>query len=334
MNFDLEGEDLMKTKPIFRILLVALALIFVVSGSVMAAAYPEKPITLIIPLGAGGSHDLNARVFASVLPTYLGQPVIIKLMPGAGGQTGTAAAIKARPDGYTLIFTNNFIDMLAPVVEKLPYNPLKDLKAVWNLNYGPPVFFGPSDRPWKSMKDMLDYGKKNPGKLKFATTGQWGAGMTPGAYILSKAGVDANFIPYQGGGPALQAILAGDADFTVGFPSQSLPHLKTGKITFYAVGAYKRLPEAPDVPTLVELGYDVDSLFMSRPILAPRGVPQDRIDILREAFRKMYTDKTFLALMKSLGENVEFMDGPEYDKVRAKQLEEYKVLVKSITGGK
>jgi tripartite-type tricarboxylate transporter receptor subunit TctC len=334
MNFDLEGEDLMKTKPIFRILLVALALIFVVSGSVMAAAYPEKPITLIIPLGAGGSHDLNARVFASVLPTYLGQPVIIKLMPGAGGQTGTAAAVKARPDGYTLIFTNNFIDMLQPVVEKLPYDPLKELKAVWNLNYGPAVFYGPADRPWKSLKDILDFGKQNPGKLRFATTGQWGAGFTSGAVVMSQAGVNANFIPYQGGGPALQAVLSGDADLTSGFPAQGLPHLKTGKLRWYAVGSSKRLPEAPDIPTLAELGYEWENTVMSRPILAPQGVPQDRIDILREAFRKLYTDKTFLALMKSLGENVEFMDGPDYDKARAKQFEGYKALVKAITGGK
>lgn len=324
---------MMKTKRIFRILLVALALVFLSSAGVMAA-YPEKPITLIIPLGAGGSHDLNARIFSSVIPTYLDQPIIIKLMPGAGGQTGTAAAVKARPDGYTLIFTHPFIDQLQPVVEKLPYDTTKALKTVWRLNYGEPCFYGPSDRPWKTLQEMLDYGKKNPGKLKFATTGQWGAGFTPGAFVLTRAGVEANYIPYQGGGPALQAVLAGDADFTVGFPAQGLPHLKTGKLRFYAVGATKRLADAPDVPTLPELGYPVDSLLMARIVLAPRETPQDRIDILREAFRKLYKDQTFLALMKGLGENVEFMDGPDYEKVRAKQAVEFTELVKIITGKK
>jgi len=322
----------MKTKDIIRSLLVGLLMGFLCIGPTIAADYPEKPITLIIPLGAGGSHDLNARVFTSVIPSYLGQPMVIKLMPGAGGQTGTAAAVKAKADGYTLIFTHNFIDQLQPVVEKLPYDTTKALISVWRLNYGPPCFYGLSDRPYKTLAEMLDYGKQNPGKLKFGTTGKWGAGMTPGAVVLTRAGVEATYIPYQGGGPALQAALAGDVDFTVGFPAQGLPHYKTGKLRFYAVGAEKRLAEAPDVPTLPELGYPVGSLLMSRIIMAPRDTPPERIKILQDAFGKLYQDKTFLNLMNSLGENVEYMNGPEYEKVRAEQKEEYTNLVKKITG--
>jgi len=322
----------MKTKNIVRSLLVVLLMGFLCIGPAIAADYPEKPITLIIPLGAGGSHDLNARVFTSVIPTYLGQPMVIKLMPGAGGQTGTAAAVRAKADGYTLIFTHNFIDQLQPQIEKLPYDTTKELVAVWRLNYGPPCFYGLSDRPYKTLQEMLDYGKQNPGKLRFASTGKWGAGFTPGAVVLTRAGVEATIIPYQGGGPALQATLAGDVDFTVGFPAQGLPHYKTGKLRFYAVGAEKRLEEAPDVPTLPELGYPVGSLLMSRIIMAPRETPPERINVLREAFKKIYEDKTFLALMKNLGENIEFMDGPDYEKVRAEQKEEYTKLVKKITG--
>jgi len=116
----------MKTKNIFRFLLVFLFLVSLSLSTAMAGDYPEKPITLIIPLGAGGSHDLNARVFTSVIPTYLNQAIIIKLMPGAGGQTGTAAAVRAKPDGYTLLFTHNFIDQLQPLVEKLPYDTTKE----------------------------------------------------------------------------------------------------------------------------------------------------------------------------------------------------------------
>jgi tripartite-type tricarboxylate transporter receptor subunit TctC len=322
----------MKTKDFVRSLLVVLLMGFLCIGPAIAADYPDKPITLIIPLGAGGSHDLNARVFTSVIPTYLGQPMVIKLMPGAGGQTGTAAAVRAKADGYTLIFTHNFIDQLQPVVEKLPYDTTKALISVWRLNYGPPCFYGLSDRPYKTLQEMLDWGKANPGKLRFGTTGKWGAGFTPGAVVLTRAGVEATYVPYQGGGPALQAALAGDVDFTVGFPAQGLPHYKTGKLRFYAVGAEKRLEDAPDVPTLPELGYPVGSLLMSRIIMAPRETPPERIKILQDAFSKLYKDKTFLNLMNSLGENIEFMDGPEYEKVRAEQKEEYTKLVKKITG--
>lgn len=322
----------MKIKNICRALLIVLLTGALCIGPAVAADYPDKPLTLIIPLGAGGSHDLNARVFTSVISTYLGQPMVIKLMPGAGGQTGTAAAVRANPDGYTLIFTHNFIDQLQPLVEKLPYNTTKSLVTVWRLNYGTPVFYGLPDRPYKTLQEMMEWGKKNPGKLRFGTTGKWGAGFTPGALVLTRSGVEATYIPYKGGGPALQAALAGDVDFTVGFPAQGLPHYKTGKLRFYAVGADQRLKEAPDCPTLKELGYPVDSLLMSRIIMAPRETPPGRIATLQEAFKKLYQDKTFLNLINTLGENTEFLNGPDYEKVRAKQTEEYKELVKKITG--
>ena len=322
----------MKTKNIFLSLLVVPLVVCLMGGPATAADYPDKPITLIIPLGAGGSHDLNARVFTSVIPTYLNQAMIIKLMPGSGGQTGTAAAVKAKPDGYTLIFTHNFIDQLQPLVEKLPYDTTKELITVWRLNYGTPVFYGRSDKPYKTLQELLDYGKKNPGKLVFGTTGKWGAGFTPGALVLTRNGVEANYIPYKGGGPALQAALAGDVDFTVGFPAQGLPHYKTGKLRFYAVGADARLKECPEVPTLKELGYPVKSLLMSRIIMAPRKTPPERIEKLREAFRKLYKDKTFKNLMNKLGENLELMEGADYEKVRAEQKGEYRELVKKITG--
>jgi len=322
----------MKSKNIFRFLLVGLIVVFAFAGTVLGATYPKKPITMIIPLGAGGSHDLNARVFTSVIPEYLGQAIVVKLMPGAGGQTGTAAAVRAKPDGYTLIFTHNYIDQLQPLVEKLPYDTTKALRTVWALNYGPPVFFSRSDKPWKSLDELLDHGKKNPGKLQFAHTGKWGAGFTPGALVLTKAGVDAQFIPYKGGGPALQAILAGDGDFSVGFPAQTLPLYRAGKLRLFAISAEKRLKEAPDVPTLKELGYT--SGVMYRIIMAPRKTPDDRVKVLREAFRKLYEDKTFKNLMAKLGENMEYMDGPDYEKVRAEQKKQYAELIEKITGEK
>ena len=322
----------MKSKNIFRFLLVGLIVVFAFAGTVLGATYPKKPITMIIPLGAGGSHDLNARVFTSVIPEYLGQAIVVKLMPGAGGQTGTAAAVRAKPDGYTLIFTHNYIDQLQPLVEKLPYDTTKALRTVWALNYGPPVFFSRSDKPWKSLDELLDHGRKNPGKLQFAHTGKWGAGFTPGALVLTKAGVDAQFIPYKGGGPALQAILAGDGDFSVGFPAQTLPLYRAGKLRLFAVSAEKRLKEAPDVPTLKELGYT--SGVMYRIIMVPRKTPDDRVKVLQEAFRKLYEDKTFKNLMAKLGENMEYMDGPDYEKVREEQKKQYAELIEKITGEK
>ena len=322
----------MNRKTIFRFLLVGLILVFVFGGTALAAKYPKKPITMIIPFGAGGSHDLNARIFTSVIPQYLGQAVVVKLMPGAGGQTATAAAARAKPDGYTLIFTHNYVDQLQPLIEELPYDTMQSFKTVWVLNYGPPIIFCRSDKPWKTLKEVLDYGRKHPGKLHYNHTGKWGAGFVPGALILTEAGVQAKFIPYKGGGPALRATLAGDGDFAPGFPAQLLPHYKTGKIRCLAIGSAKRHKEMPDVPTLKELGYS--SGVMYRVVMAPRKTKEDRIKILRDAFRKLYDDKTFKNLMAKLGENMEYMDGPDYEKVRVEQNKQYTELIEKITGEK
>jgi tripartite-type tricarboxylate transporter receptor subunit TctC len=241
---------------------------------------------------------------------------------------GTAAAVKAKPDGYTLLFTHNYIDQLQPLLEKLPYNTLKDLKAVCRINYGPASVVVRADKPWKTLQELLDYGKKNPGKLIFTTSGNWGATMTPGARILTQAGVEATYIPYKGGGPAMQALLAGDGDFMMSFPSQAMPLVEAGKIRALASAGVK--PVFKDVPLLKDLGYNVGT--MDRIVLAPAGVPEERMKVLRDAFAKLNSDKTYKKLMIRIGENMEFMDGPDYEKVRAENQKEYAILVKKITG--
>ena len=124
---------------------------------------------MIIPFGAGGSHDLNVRVFTSVISQYLGHPMVVKLMPEAGGQKGTAAAVKAKPDGYTLLFTHNFLDQIQPLIEDLPYDTHKALVSVARLNYGPGTMFVNPKRSWKTLKEMLEYIKAHPGEVKLAT---------------------------------------------------------------------------------------------------------------------------------------------------------------------
>ena len=314
------------------LLFTAVAMVATLGSGTVQAKYPEKPITLIIPFGPGGSHDMNARVFTSVIPEFLGNAMIVKLMPGASGQKGTARAIKSRPDGYTLLFTHNFIDQLQRHVENLPYDTLKSLKTVWKLNDADPIIYTRGDRPWKNMKDMMAYGKKNPGKLVFPNSGKWGAGFTAGAVILAAAGVQAKFIPYKGGGPARRALLAGDGDFTVGRPSHIKGNARAGKIRVLGLAGAKRLKAFPELPTFKEQGYPSTGMTMDRIIQAPAKTPQDRIDTLRTAFKKLYKAKTFKKLLKKIGENSKFMSGDDYDKnVRPVQSAAYKKLVKKLT---
>jgi len=318
----------MRFRKLFGLTMAALLL--AVAGAMTASAddaYPSKPITLILPLGAGGSHDLNARVFTSVIPQYLNQAMIVKLMPGASGQKGTAAAAKARPDGYTLLFSHNYFDELQQHVTKLPYDTNKDFDAVARLNYGVASIVVPASSPFKTLKDMLDYAKKNPGKLKFGHSGNWGAVMVPGAQLLQEAGVKMTLVPHKGGGPAMKALLAGDVDFTMAFPS--VIGAQGDKLRVLASGGDERLFK--DVPTLKELGYSSDLGIMHRIIMAPKGVPADRMKALRDAFAKMQKDKTYQRLMGRIGENMGYMDGADYQKLRPVQSETYKKLVGEIT---
>ena len=310
---------------------VAAALVASALGTAAMAEYPEKPITMIIPLGAGGSHDLNARVIASVLPTYLGQPVIVQLMPGSGGQIGTSATLQAAADGYTILFTQNFIDQLQQHVAELPYDPNRDFVAVARTNFDAPSVIVKSDSPFNSIGDLLVHAKANPGKLKFGHSGNWGAFMVPGALLFNAAGTMPTMVPHKGGGPAMQALLAGDIDVSMAFNS----------VIDSQAGAVKALVSVSPstmidgVPTTAEAGIaGVDTVgIMHRVVLVRRDTPPEVVDKLRAAFAAMTEDETYKSLLSKLGENNVYMDGAEYEAKRVEQGEAYKALVATLTGG-
>ncbi|CAN0357458.1 unnamed protein product [Discosporangium mesarthrocarpum] len=310
---------------------VAVAATAIATGGALAADdYPDKSVTLIIPLGAGGSHDLNARVFTSIIPQYLGQPVVVKLMPGASGQTGTAAAARARPDGYTLLFTHNYFDQLQQYITKLPYDTMNDFVTVAQLNSGAACFANKPGRPYKTWDEMVAYAKANPGKIEVAHSGQWGSGFVHTAQVMKNMGISFNLTPYPGGGPAMKALIADDADMTAAYP-----------VTIDSVGGgVYALACAPSdaVPAGVPVyGKDIPELegvgFQQRIIMAPRGIPEDRLAKLRKAFQDLKGDKTFQRLMSRLGESADIIDGAEYEVIRQKQSNEYKELVESLAKG-
>jgi tripartite-type tricarboxylate transporter receptor subunit TctC len=298
-------------------------------GGAMAQDFPNKPITLILPLGAGGSHDLNSRVFTSIIPQYLDQAMIVKLMPGASGQTGTAAAATAPADGYTLLFSHNYFDQLQQHVKDLPYDTTKDFVTVARLNSARFCLIVRADSQHKDINGLLDFGRANPGKLEFAHSGQWGAGMVPGARLLQWAKVNANMTPYRGGGPSLRALLAGDADFTVQLPSTIAGQGDAVR----TLACVNDEPVVGSPPTFKSIGFPSELGEMHRIVMAPRGIPADRLAKLREAFAKMQEDKTYQRMMSRLGEDTNLMDGAEYEKLRPVQSETYKELVDAMTKG-
>ncbi|MEK9723456.1 MAG: tripartite tricarboxylate transporter substrate binding protein [Rhodospirillaceae bacterium] len=315
-------------KMMLSVAAVALAMGLGADGA--KAEFPEKPITMIVPLGAGGSHDRNARVFTSVISQYLGNAMIVKLMPGASGQVGTSAAAKARADGYTLLFTHNYIDQLQQHVKKLPYDTNKDFVSVGQLNSGNFSVIVKSDSPFQTWADLVAYAKANPGKLKFAHSGNWGATHTPALQLFNEAGIGGmiTMVPYKGGGPSMRGFLAGEADFTMQFKSTILGQKEKVRVLISA-GTKTAFPGAP---TFKELGYDEGLGLMRRILLAPAGIPEDRLMRLRKAMIELQKDKTYISLIKAIGETTDYIDGADYDKMRPKQSAEYAKLVKSLAG--
>jgi len=304
-------------------------LVFALGVGGAQAEYPDKPITLILPVGAGGSHDRNSRVMISTIPDHLGTPMIVKLMPGASGQIGTAAAAQAKADGYTLLFTHNYFDQLQQHVKKLPYDTNKDFVPVAQLNSGDASLIVLASSPYKTFKDMADYAKKNPGKLKFAHSGVWGAVFVPAAQLFQEAGIKVTMVPYKGGGPSMRGFLAGEADFTMQFKSTILAQGDKVRV----LGSSGEKTSFEGVPTFKELGYSSDIGLMRRVIMAPAGIPEDRLMKLRGAVAELQKNKTYLRLIKAIGENTSYIDGAEYAPLRPEQSEKYKMLVKELAGG-
>jgi tripartite-type tricarboxylate transporter receptor subunit TctC len=290
--------------------------------------FPTRPVTLIIPLGAGGSHDMTGRAVTSVAVNYLGQPIIIQLKPGGGGAIGAEIVAKSPPDGYTLLFGGPGGNTTLPAIEGRSKGP-DELAAVCRINYSPIIIACRSDMPFKTFKEMLAYAKANPDKLIFANTGPWGAADLPWKMIVKQTGIKAKNVPYDGGGPALLAILGGHADVIGGLTAYVYPNVKSGKLRALAVLDHKRDETLPDVPTAKEEGVDVVNL-MWRGVLAPKNTPRPVIEKLAHAFKQMTEDKTVVSMIHQLGDEIQYLGPDEFTKVWREEFESQKELGKYL----
>jgi tripartite-type tricarboxylate transporter receptor subunit TctC len=324
-----------KATPRGHLILMALILLLLFASANRARAaaeegFPQKPVTLIIPFSAGGSHDRNARVVTRIIPGYLGQPMIVKLVPGSGGQKGAREVAEAKPDGYTLLFGHNLIDQLQPHVADLTYDPLTAFRAVWKLNEAVAVIYVPAKSRFTTLNQLLSYGLEHPGELVFPNSGKWGFSFTVGAMLMAHTGLRANLVLYKGGGPVRAAILSGDGDFA-STPYSNIRSLhQAGKVRVLASVTAERLASLPDVPSFGELGMPYAGAVMERIVMAPAATPDNRIRVLQKAFRKLYQDSSFQQLMTNMGENLEFMNGADYQAIRSERSGIYKALVDRI----
>lgn len=297
-----------------------------------AAEYPEKPIVVVLPFGAGGSHDLHARGITSIMADIIGQPMIVKLLPGAAGMKATGFVANAKPDGYTLLFTSNGIDMIIPQVSEVPFDTQKEFKTVARINKSEVVMLTRGDSDIKTLDDFIAAAKANPGEINVAHSGVWGASYTGFQTLAKAAGIKVNLIPHKGGGPMLRAVLAGRVD--VGFSGpQAISHLESGELRGLAVMGKERLTEheaTANIPSLWELGYPDTGFTMERIFMAPSETPPERLEFLRDAFTQLQENDTFKKYMESIGMPIQFARGDEYDKIRPQEFSRLGDLIKTI----
>ena len=259
-------------------LMVALLVFATASGAWAQAAYPSKPVKIIVPMAAGGNGDIIARLIGQDLTAALGQPVIIDNKPGAGGNIGADAVAKSQSDGYTLVLGAVGTHAInASLYKKMPYDIQRDFAPVTMMASVPNVLVVHPSLPVNSVQDLIAYGEKNPGKLNFASSGAGSSIHLSGEMFKSMTGVEMEHIGYKGSAPALTDLIAGHVQLMFDNLPTSLPYIQSGKLRALAVTSKARSPVLPSVPTMIEAGvpgFEAGSWFG---ILAPAGTPKEAI---------------------------------------------------------
>jgi tripartite-type tricarboxylate transporter receptor subunit TctC len=260
------------------------------AGSASAQVYPSRPLTLINPFPAGGATDILARTLFEHVKGALGQPIIVENVPGAGGSVGTGRAARAAGDGYTLSFGNWASHVGAGAMYPLQFDLLTDLEPVAYIATSPLWIVARKSFPAHDMKEMIGWLRANADKAAAATVGVGSGSHLCGLYLQKNIGVRFQFVPYRGGAPASQDLVAGNVDFMCDLAANSLPFVRNGQIKAYAVMAKARWFAAPDIPTIEEMG--VPGLFMSfwHGVWAAKGTPRDIVERLSAAVMSALAD--------------------------------------------
>jgi tripartite-type tricarboxylate transporter receptor subunit TctC len=296
---------------ICRLAGVALASMLASSPLVAQPAdYPDRPIELVIPYGAGGGNDLTARVMSSVAADYLGQPVIIRIRPGAGSVVGLSEVARSKPDGYTLAWPGPHAIVISAFNE-VPLDFMNDLIPVAQMLEWPWLLVVPGDSPFNTLEEFIAHAKENPGEIVMANSGNLAIGHLPALELEELAGVEFTHLPFDGGGPANSAVLSGDADAVHGVPPAIVPQVEAGNFKVLAVTGSTRHPALPDVPTYEEQGYPIQTAVVVG-LVAPAGTPPEIVTFLEEALGKISEDKTYQSLLAKLGETPAYLNSADF----------------------
>jgi tripartite-type tricarboxylate transporter receptor subunit TctC len=269
-----------------------------------AQTYPNRPITLVVPFAPGGVSDVMARLLAEPMRAFLGQPVIVENVGGAGGSIGVGRAVRAAADGYTLSIGTTSSHVLTGALYSLQWDLMRDLVPVAPLVSEPLMIVGRKDMPAQDLRELIAWLKANPGKASQGMAGVGGVGHVTGVFFQRETGTRFQFVPYRGGGPALQDLVAGQIDLEMEPASNFLEQLRGGNVKAYAVAGPSRLPAAPSVPTVDEVGLPGFYRAVWIGLWLPKGAPEPVIMKLNAAVQAALAEPSLRARIAQLGQQI------------------------------
>jgi tripartite-type tricarboxylate transporter receptor subunit TctC len=274
--------------PAFAALAACVALLAPIAliAPLQASDWPARSVSVVVPFAAGGNTDMMARLGAQHLSTKLGRAFAVENRPGAGGALATGLVSGAAPDGYTLLFAASSMITLTPQLQKLAFDPEKQLVPITNVGTGTQMIAIKRELPVTTLPEFLAYAKANPGKLNFTVAGTQNISHLAPALLFARAGVDLVMVPAKGGPQAVSDLMSGQVDLYFGNSSELLPHINSDRIRLVAVGTARRLATVPDIPTVSETfpGFEFSSW---NGFLAPAGTPEPIITAIRNEITEL-----------------------------------------------
>ena len=294
--------------------------------------YPSRPVTFVAPFPPGGSIELIGRPLAASLEKTLKQPVLFTNRVGAAGAVGTSYVASSEPDGYRILFNISSI-VVVPEADKIfdrqPAYTMDQLLPVARVNADANVLLVRAESPWKSLRELIDDAKRKPGQLSYSSSGVYGSTHVPAEMFTQAAGIPMRHVPFAGGGPATNALLGGHVDIHIQNVPGSMAHIRSGKLRPLAVTSAKRADALPDVPTMKELGVDVDYGVWHGVFVAAK-TPPEVVKVIRDAVRVAVADPDFTGALQKISAAVAYLDLPEFQKFVADETRAMAAVVKKI----
>ena len=297
----------LKIKPALSVALGVLAAV-VMTSAIGQGAWPDKPVTLVVPFAAGGPTDAVARLISIPMGKSLGQTVLVENTVGAGGTIGGAKVARAPANGYTLFLHHLGMSTAPALYKKLPFDPMKDFEYIGQVVDVPMTLLARKDFPANNFKELEAYIKVNKNKVSLANAGLGAVSHLCGLLLMSQIGVELNTIPYKGTGPAMNDLLGGQVDLLCDQTTQTVPLIKDGRVKVYGVTTLKRLTALPDVPTLDEQGLKGFDVKVWHGMYAPKGTPTAVLEKVNVALRAALQDPVVRQRLADLSSDIVPMD--------------------------